>query len=69
MITYNKLKLQGNTTKIFTNIHLSLNFIVMFDQKKPTCAIYVLHSRQGQSLGDQDLMKCLNLVNDLQSFI
>ena len=34
----------------------------MFDQMKPTCAIYVLHSRQGQSLGDQDLMKYLNLV-------
>ena len=41
----------------------------MFDQMKSTCAIYVLHSRQGQSLGDQDLMKCLNLVNDLQCFI
>ena len=38
----------------------------MFDQMKPTCAIYVLHSRQGQSLGDQDLLKCLNLVNDPQ---
>ena len=41
----------------------------MFDQMKPTCAIYVLHSRQGQSLGEQDLMKCLNLVNDPQCFI
>ena len=41
----------------------------MFDQMKSTCAIYVLHSRQGQSLGDQDLMKCLNLVNNLQCFI
>ena len=39
----------------------------MFDQMKPTGAMYVLHSRQ--SLGDQDLMKCLNLVNDLQCFI
>ena len=36
----------------------------MFDQMKPTCTIYVLHSRQEQSFGDQDLMKCLNLVND-----
>ena len=36
----------------------------MFDQIKPTCTIYVLHSRQKQSFGDQDLMKCLNLVND-----
>ena len=34
----------------------------MFDQIKPTGAIYDLHSRQRQSLGDQDLMKCLNLV-------
>ena len=41
----------------------------MFDQMKSTCAIYVLNSRQGQSLGDQDLMKCLNLVNNLQCFI
>ena len=41
----------------------------MFDQVKPTCTIYVLHSRQGQSLGEQDLMKCLNLVNDPQCFI
>ena len=41
----------------------------MFDQMKPTCAIYVLHSLQGQSLGDQDFMKCLNLVNDPQCFI
>ena len=38
----------------------------MFDQMKPICAIYVLHSRQGQSLGGQDLLKCLNLVNDPQ---
>ena len=37
----------------------------MFDQMKPTCAIYVLHSRQGQSLGDQDLMKCLMIHNVL----
>ena len=41
----------------------------MCDQLTPTCAIYVLHSRQGQSLGDQDLMKCLNLENDPQCFI
>ena len=41
----------------------SLNFIVMFDQIKPTSTVYVLHSRQEQSFGDQDLMKCLNLVN------
>ena len=41
----------------------------MFDQIKPTWAIYVLHSREGQSLGDQDLMICLNLVDDPQSFI
>ena len=41
----------------------------MFDQMKPTRAIYVLHSRQGQSFRDQDLMKCLNLVNDPQCFI
>ena len=41
----------------------------MFDQMKPNCAIHALHSRQGQSLGKQDLMKCLNLVNDPQRFI
>ena len=41
----------------------------MFDQTKPTCTIYVLHSRQAQSIGDQDVMKCLNLVNDPQCFI
>ena len=41
----------------------------MSDQIKPTCAVYILHSRQGQSLGDQDLMKFLNLVNDPQYFI
>ena len=41
----------------------------MFDQMKLTYAIYVFHSRQGQSFGDQDLMKCLNLVNDPQRFI
>ena len=41
----------------------------MFDQMKPIYAIYVLHSRQGQSLGEEDLMKCLNLVNDPQCFI
>ena len=42
---------------------------VMSDPMNPTCAIYVLHSRQRQSLGDQDLMKFLNLVNDPQCFI
>ena len=36
---------------------------------KPTCVIYFLHSRQGQSLGDQDLIKCVNLLNDPQCFI
>ena len=41
----------------------------MFDQIKPTCAMYVLHSQQRQPLGDQDLMKCLNFFNDLQRFI
>ena len=41
----------------------------MFGHMKPICAIYVLYSRQGQSLGDQDLMKHLNLVNDPQCFI
>ena len=57
-------------TKIFTIVVVqSPNFIVMLDQMKPTFAIYVLHSRQGQSLGDQDLMKCLNLINDPQFFI
>ena len=40
----------------------------MFDQMKLICAIYVLHGRQGQSLGDQDLRKCLNLVNDPKCF-
>ena len=34
-----------------------------------TGAIYVLHSRQGQSLADQNLIKFLNLVNDPQCFI
>ena len=41
----------------------------MFGQMKPTCALYVLHSRRGQSLGDQDLMKSLDLVKDPQCFI
>ena len=41
----------------------------MFDQMKPACAINTLHSRQGQSLGEQVLMKCLNLVNDSQCLI
>ena len=36
----------------------------MFDQMKPICAIYVLYYRQGQSFGDRDLIKFLNLVND-----
>ena len=41
----------------------------MSDQWKPTCAIHVLHSQQGESPGDEDLMKFFNLVNDLQSFV
>ena len=41
----------------------------MFDQRKLIYAKFFLHSRQGQSLGDEDLMKCLNLVNDPQCFI
>ena len=41
----------------------------MSDQMKPTCAINVLNSRKGQSLGYQDLMKFLNSANDLQCFI
>ena len=41
----------------------------MLGQMKPTCALYVLHSRRGQSLGDQDLMKSLDLVKDPQCFI
>ena len=41
----------------------------MSDQVKPTYAIYVLHSREGQSPGDQDLRKFLNLVNNPQCFI
>ena len=41
----------------------------MFYQIKPTCAIYALNSLQGQSLGDQDLMKCLNLFKVPQCFI
>ena len=40
----------------------------MSDQMKLTWAIYVLHSRQGQSLGDQDF-SLTNLVNDPQFFI
>ena len=40
----------------------------MSDRMKPTCATY-LQSREVQSLGDQDLMKFLNLVNDPQCFI
>ena len=47
----------------------SPSFIVMFDQMKPICTLYVFHSRQGQSFGDQDVIKCLNLVNDPQHFI
>ena len=35
----------------------------MSEQMKSTCTIYILYSRQGQSLVDQDLMKFLNLVN------
>ena len=41
----------------------------MFDQMMPTCAVYVLHSPQGQPLGEQDLMKCLNFVNEPQGFV
>ena len=41
----------------------------MFNQIKPACAIYALHSQQGQSLRDQDLVKCFNLVRDPQCFI
>ena len=41
----------------------------MFDQVKPTFAIYVLHSRKGQPLDDQDLMKCSHLVDNPQCFI
>ena len=44
------------------------NFIKS-DHMKPNCAIYDLHIRQGQSLADQDLMKFLNLINNLQCFI
>ena len=36
---------------------------------KPILAIYVLRNQQGQSLGDQGLMKFINLVNDSQCFI
>ena len=43
--------------------------IVLSDQMKPTCAINVSHSRQRQSLGNQDMMRFLNLVNDPQCFI
>ena len=46
MITYKKPKEQSNTTKILTNIHEAPNFIVILDRMKPTCAIYLLHSRQ-----------------------
>ena len=64
------MKLLGNVTKIFTIVVAqSPKLIVMFDQIKPTCAIYIFPNRQGRSLGDQDLMKCLNLVNDPQCFI
>ena len=31
---------------------------------KPIRAIYILRNQQGQSLGDQGLMKFINLVND-----
>ena len=41
----------------------------MSDQMKPTISIYVLHHRQGQSLGDKDLKKFSDLVNDPQGFI
>ena len=31
--------------------------------------MHVSHRQEGQSLGDQDLMKCLILVNDPKYFI
>ena len=40
----------------------------MSDKMNPNCLIYVLHSRQGRLLDDQDLMNLLNLVNDPQCF-
>lgn len=43
--------------------------MVMPDQMKSTCTIYVLDIRQGQLLDSQDLMKFLNFVNDTQYFI
>ena len=39
----------------------------MSDRLKPTCEKYILQSRQGQSLEDQDLVE--PLVNDPQCFI
>ena len=36
---------------------------------KPIRAIYVLHNQQGQSLGDQGLMKFINLVNDSMFYL
>ena len=42
----------------------SPTFIVMSDQIRPTCLIYVLHNRQGQSLDDQNLMKPYNEANN-----
>ena len=43
--------------------------IVMFDQTKPDCSKYILHSLQGPSFDEEDLMKFLNFVNDPQCFI
>ena len=41
----------------------------MSDQMKPTCAIYVLHSREVQSFGERNLKKFLNFVDNIQCFI
>ena len=41
----------------------------MFDQTKSDCSKYILHSRQGLSIDEEDLMKFLNFVNDPQCFI
>ena len=36
------------------------NSIAIFGPMNPTCAVNVVHHRQGHSLGDQDLMKFLD---------
>ena len=43
----------------------------MSDQMKPTCAIYVLHSRQVQSFGVRKKLeeRNLNFVDNIQYFI